>query len=78
MNLEDVGDNLEDVRDKIWESVEIFVHSSVSNSMWDSVYTIVMNSVRNSVKIPVGDSVDFRLQEPVRKERRIQERAGNA
>jgi len=65
--------NLENVRHKILESVEIPMYNSVRNSVWNSVLISVEYSVWNSVLDSVGNSVGGGLQLPIR-----QERAGNA
>jgi hypothetical protein len=56
------GMNLEDVEDKIWDSVWVCVRLSMCISMDNSAY--------NSVVVSVRDSVDFGLAAPIRQERR--------
>jgi hypothetical protein len=61
--------NLEDVKDKIRNSVRDWAYNSVARSVWDSGQNSVWNSVVVSVAYFVGDSVNFRLQELIREER---------
>jgi hypothetical protein len=59
--------NLENVENKIWESVWNFGNFEWGYSVGISVYN-VYNYVVVSVAYFVGDSVNFRLQELIREE----------
>jgi hypothetical protein len=53
--------NLENIRDKSWNSAVVSVYNSVSSSVSSSVYSSLRNYVR--------ESVNDRLQGPIRQER---------
>ena len=62
--------NLENVEDKIEESVSYPLHS-VGNSMWWlSIWISVWDSVWDSVNDSVGGSVNIGLKGSIRKERK--------
>jgi|LakMenE01Jun11ns_1017448.scaffolds.fasta_scaffold9867782_5 hypothetical protein len=53
--------NLEDVEDKIWDSVWKSMRCPVRNPVWNSVHIFVRD--------PVWNSVNIGLQLPIREER---------
>jgi hypothetical protein len=58
--------NLKSVEDKIWSSID----NSVWNFVWNSVRFPGRNSVWDSVDKLAWASVNFRLQRPIREERK--------
>ena len=62
--------NLENVGDKIGNSVYFSVNKPAWDSVWKSVSYSVRFSAWDSVVVSVWDSVDIGIQNPIREERK--------